>query len=150
MATEEIGYDRKDLAKLKKAFEGMSDEAVAQAKEVTIQLAKFAQAKIQMAARSTGAKVDDRVADGSKVAKETQKASAVGTISFGYASQRFSGGATTQSLWPGYEFGSNKFKQFPNRRPSGYFIYPTLRAIQPSIVDQWEKAFSEISGKWDD
>lgn len=150
MANSEIGYDRKDLAKLKKAFEGMSDEAVAQAKEVTIQLAKFAKAKIEAAAQSTGAKGDDRVADGSKVAKETQKASAVGTISFGYKSQSYSGGGNTQSLWGGLEFGSNKFKQFPDRRPSGYFIYPTLRAIQPSIVDAWEKSFSEISGKWDD
>lgn len=150
MASDVIGYNKRDLANLKKAFEVMSDEAKQQAKEVTIQLAKFAQAKIQMSARATSAEADDRVADGSKVAKESQKGSATGTISFGYKNQTYSGGATTQSMWAPYEFGSNKFKQFPARRPSGYFIYPTLKAIQPSIVDQWEKAFSDITKKWDD
>lgn len=148
MDNEKIGYDKRDLANIKKAFASMDAEATKQAKEIVINLAKFAQAKIQASARSTGAKGDDRVAEGSKVAKETQKLSSVGTISFGYKSQSYSGGGSTQSLWGGLEFGSNKFKQFPDRRKSGYFIYPTLKSIQPSIVDQWEQAFSEIVKEW--
>jgi hypothetical protein len=41
------------------------------------------------------------------------KSSKVGEISYGFVSQKFSGGGTTQQLWGGEEFGSNKFKQFP-------------------------------------
>ena len=78
----------------------------------------------------------------------------IGEISYGFASQKFSGGATTQQLWGGEEFGSNKYKQFPiwsgkyNRGSKGWFIYPTLRRLQPEIIAQWETAFSEIIKEW--
>jgi hypothetical protein len=77
-----------------------------------------------------------------------------GEFSYGFASQRFSGGATTQKLWAGLEFGSNRYRQFPRRTPnrgsgnSGYFIYPTLRKIQPELVRKWEEAFATILEKW--
>jgi hypothetical protein len=75
-------------------------------------------------------------------------------LSFGFVSQKFSGGGTTQQLWGGYEFGSNKFKQFPiwsgsqGRGSKGWFIYPTLRAEQPNIIAKWENAFTEILKEW--
>jgi hypothetical protein len=75
-------------------------------------------------------------------------------MSFGFASQKFSGGGTTQQLWGGYEFGSNKYKQFPiwsgreGRGSKGWFIYPTLKAEQPQIVSQWAEAFSHIVKVW--
>jgi hypothetical protein len=73
-------------------------------------------------------------------------------LSFGFAGQKFSGGGTTQQLWGGNEFGSNKYKQFPiwsgsspkGRGSNGWFIYPTLRAIQPEIIAKWENAFDKI------
>jgi hypothetical protein len=36
----------------------------------------------------------------------------IGEMSFGFVSQKFSGGGSTQQLWGGYEFGSNKYKNF--------------------------------------
>lgn len=93
-----------------------------------------------------------RVANGVRVSKSSK----IGEFSYGFASQRFSGGGTTQILWAGLEFGSNRYRQFPRRTPtkgrgnSGYFIYPTLRKIQPELVRKWEDAFSEILKKWDD
>jgi hypothetical protein len=75
-------------------------------------------------------------------------------MSFGFASQKFSGGGTTQQLWGGYEFGSNKYRQFPiwsgreGRGSKGWFIYPTLKAEQPQIVSQWAEAFSQIVKVW--
>jgi hypothetical protein len=75
-------------------------------------------------------------------------------MSFGFASQKFSGGGTTQQLWGGYEFGSNKYRQFPiwsgreGRGSKGWFIYPTLKAEQPQIVTQWAEAFSQIVKVW--
>ena len=64
------------------------------------------------------------------------------------------GGATTRDLWGGEEFGSNKFKQFPiwsgsqGRGSRGWFIYPTLRRLQPEIIQRWETAFDQILKEW--
>jgi hypothetical protein len=128
----------------------MSDEAVTQAKKTSSALAEYLQRKIIDASGSTDNRADDRIASGSRVSKTSK----IGEISFGFASQKFSGGATTQQLWGGYEFGSNKFKQFPSwsgkfgRGSRGWFIYPTLRANQPYVIDQWESAFDKIVKEW--
>ncbi len=150
MAEEGIAYDKAELRAIIKSFKAMDDEALSQAKEKTSALAEYVQGKIKGAAggRGEGAR---RVADGSRVSKSSK----IGEISFGFAGQKFSGGATTQQLWGGFEFGSNKYKQFPTwsgqegRGSRGWFIYPTLRSAQPEIVKQWENAFSDIVKRFD-
>jgi hypothetical protein len=150
MATETITYDKADLRGIVKAFKAMDETAVEQAKGVSNGLATYVQSKIKNAAGSRPNKAASRVADGSRVSKSSK----IGEISFGFVSQKFSGGGTTQQLWGGYEFGSNKFKQFPvwsgsqGRGSKGYFIYPTLRAEQPHIIAQWEQAFTKILKEW--
>jgi hypothetical protein len=151
MATEQIAYDKQDLRKVISAFKAMDDQAVSEAKEVSGALAEYLQGKIQSKALSlSSSKVAGRIAQGSKVSKSSK----IGEISFGYVSQKFSGGANTQVLWGGSEFGSNKYKQFPvwsgteGRGSRGWFIYPTLRAEQPAIVAKWEDAFSRIAKEW--
>lgn len=151
MATEiDIAYDKEDLRKIFRAFKAMDDEAQAQAKTVAGGLAAYLQGKIQSAADARPNEVASRIASGSKVSKSAK----TGEITFGYTSQKFSGGANTQTLWGGYEFGSNKFKQFPvwsgseGRGSRGWFIYPTLRAEQPYIVSEWENSFSKILKEW--
>jgi hypothetical protein len=146
MASDAISYDRKELRAITTSFKAMSDEAVDAAKRESSALAEFARSKIIETAGNTSNIGDDRVAQGSRVSKSSK----IGELSFGFASQRFSGGGTTLSLWKGLEFGSKRYKQFPapsgryGRGSRGYFIYPTLRAIQPQIVQQWEEAFSKI------
>jgi len=56
----------------------------------------------------------------------------------------------------GVEFGAKRFPNFPARTPRfglrgsrGYFIWPTLRNIQPQIVAKWEEAFSSVVKEWD-
>ena len=151
MASDAIAYDKTDLRQITSAFKAMDDEAVAQAKAVSNALATFLQGKIQSkAGLLQSSNVASRIADGSKVSKSSR----IGEISFGYVSQKFSGGATTRDLWGGSEFGSNKFKQFPiwsgsqGRGSRGYFIYPTLREEQPNIIAKWEEAFSKIAKEW--
>jgi hypothetical protein len=150
MATETITYDKSDLRGIVKAFKAMDDAAVEQAKGVSNGLATYVQSKIIASAGSRPNQAALRVAQGSRVSKSSK----IGEISFGFVSQKFSGGGTTQQLWGGYEFGSNKFKQFPvwsgreGRGSRGYFIYPTLRAEQPHIIAQWEQAFSKILKEW--
>ena len=146
----EIAYDKADLRRITAAFKAMDSAAIDAAKRESSALASFAQGKIIQAANKTFNKADDRIAQGSRVSKSSK----IGELSFGFASQKFSGGGTTQQLWGGYEFGSNKFKQFPiwsgkqGRGSKVWFIYPTLREIQPEIIAQWENAFDRILKEW--
>ena len=151
MATETITYDKSDLRGIIKAFKAMDEQAVSEDKAVSNGLATYLQSKIVSVAGGRPNKAASRIAQGSRVSKSSK----IGEISFGFVSQKFSGGGTTQQLWGGYEFGSTKFKQFPiwsGRGPrggsAGYFIYPTLRAEQPHIINQWENAFSKILKEW--
>jgi len=141
-------YNRREIREVIKAFKAMDEKAIEEAKKVSGALANYALGKIQQAAgtRTVATKVAVRVAQGGKVSKTSK----VGEISLGFASQKFSGGADTKRLWAGMEFGSNRYKQFPARTPRyrqgnyGYFIYPTLKAAQPHIINEWQNAFSEI------
>ena len=151
MATDAIAYDKAELRGIIKAFGAMSDEAVAQAKKESSGLVEYLQRKIIDAADGLfSRKVASPIAQGSRVSKSSK----IGEMSFGFASQKFSGGGTTQQLWGGAEFGSNKYKQFPNwsgkfgRGSRGWFIYPTLRQEQPYIISQWENAFDRIVKEW--
>ena len=146
----EIAYDKADLRRITAAFKAMDTEATDAAKRESSALAEFAQGKIQQKATSRG-EAANRIASGSRVSKSSK----IGELSFGFVSQRFSGGGTTKDLWGGTEFGSNKFKQFPVWSGSGirggskgWFIYPTLREIQPDIIDKWENAFDRILKEW--
>ena len=151
MAEEAVAYDKAELRSVIRAFKGMDDEAVSQAKEKSSELADFVRSKIVVAATRRQNKVSPAIAEGSVVSKSSK----VGEITFGFARQKFSGGGTTQQLWGGYEFGSNKFKQFPvwsgreGRGSRGWFIYPTLRSIQPEIVRRWEEGFSQVIKRFD-
>ncbi len=151
MAEDAIAYDKAELRAITRAFKAMDDEATDQAKKVSTELADWVRGKIVAKAHQTKNKLDDRIADGSKVAKSSK----IGEMSFGFASQKLSGGGTTQQLWGGSEFGSNKYKQFPiwsgkqGRGSRGWWIYPTLRSVQPEIVKRWESGFSEIVKRFD-
>ena len=151
MAADAIAYDKAELRSIIRSFKAMDDEATDQAKKVSTELAEWVRGRIVSKAHQTKNRLDDRIADGSKVVKSSK----VGEMSFGFASQKVSGGGTTQQLWGGSEFGSNKWKQFPvwsgreGRGSRGWWIYPTLRSVQPEIIKQWEQGFSEIVRKFD-
>ena len=153
MADDEVmAFDKAELSAVFRAFRQMDAEAVNQAKEQSGALAQYLQGKIRIAASGRGqdSVAAQRIADGSRV----KKSSKIGELSFGFVSQRFSGGGNTQMLWGGNEFGSNKFKQFPvwsgkeGRGSRGWFIYPTLRQEQPYIVREWENGFQKILKEW--
>lgn len=151
MASELIALDETELRKVFKALKGMTDEAKGEAKRQSGALADFARAEIIQTANSRPSRaVAGRIASGAKVSKSSK----IGEIKYGFASQKFSGGGTTKDLWGGSEFGSNRYKQFPvwsgpqGRGSKGWFIYPTLRKIQPQIVDKWRTAFDKILKEW--
>lgn len=153
MVNEPISYDRRELRSITQAFKAMDEESKKQAQKLSNGLAQYAADQIKQTAygRYRAAEAVVRVAEGVRV----KKSSKIGEFSYGFATQRFSGGGTTQILWPGLEFGSNNFRQFPRRSPrqgrgaAGYFIYPTLRKIQPELVRKWEEGFAYILKEWD-
>jgi hypothetical protein len=156
-----VSYDPDEIKAIIRSFGKMADYAVQEAKQESNALAEYAAGKIQTAAQSApNSKAAVRVAQGVKVSKTSK----IGELAFGFASQRFSGGATTQfnyareggnGLLAGLEFGSKNYPQFAGRTPrygqrgnTGYFIFPTMRAIQPDIIARWETAFKRIVSPW--
>ncbi len=151
MASELVALDQSELRAVFKALKNMSEEAVEEAKRQSGALAEFARDEVIQTSNSLQSRnVASRIAQGSRV----KKSSRIGEITYGFASQKFSGGATTKQIWGGSEFGSNKYKQFPvwsgrqGRGSKGWFIYPTLRKIQPQIVAKWTAAFDKILKEW--
>jgi len=152
MTNETIAYNKSDLRDLYKAFKLMDEQATEEARNQSSALATYAAEQIKTAARgrTKSGKVAQRVADGVSISKSSK----IGEFRYGFARQKFSGGANTQTLWGGVEFGSNKFKQFPSysgrqgRGSRGWFIYPTLRRVQPELINKWQEAFSRIIKEW--
>lgn len=152
MASETSAYNRNDIRDILKAFKVMDSQATDEARTQSAALATYASEEIKTAARgrTKSGKVAQRIADGVSISKSSK----IGEFKYGFARQKFSGGATTQTLWGGSEFGSNKFKQFPTysgrqgRGSRGWFIYPTLRRIQPELINKWEAAYNRILDKW--
>ena len=153
MATEAISYDKAELRAILRSFKAMDEEATNQAKKASSELADYVKSKVVDAAAFTKTNTTGsvRIAAGAKVSKSSK----IGEISYGFAAQKFSGGGTTQQLWGGLEFGSNTKKQFPlwsgreGRGSRGWFIYPTLRSIQPEILKRWNESFSKIVKEFD-
>lgn len=153
MASDAITYDKGDMRAIIQAFKAMDAAAVEEAKKESSALAEYAAGEIKQAAatRTVSGTAARRIADGVKVSKTSK----VGEFSYGFARQKFSGGGSTQDLLYGMEFGSNRYKQFPTRTPvkgrgnAGYFIYPTLRRIQPELIAKWEAAFDRILKEYD-
>lgn len=156
-------YDKGELRKIASVIRKMGDEAKDQARQVTGTLVDFVVGEIKQAAGNhPRPKQARRIAEGIKISKS----SVVGEFSIGFASQRFSGGATTQlrqgrpatnAILAGVEFGSDNLKQFLPRTPKfgkkgneGYFIWNTMRRVQPDIIKKWEEGFSKVVEKWDD
>ena len=96
MDNDAISYDKADLRRITGAFKAMDEEAIAAAKRESSALAEFAQGKIKEKSNTRGIAAQ-RIAQGSRVSKSSK----IGELSFGFASQKFSGGATIQQLWGG-------------------------------------------------
>jgi hypothetical protein len=148
---EQMAFDKTELRNVFKALRNMDEKATEEAKRVSGALSDYARNEIINTASGLSSRaVASRIAEGARV----KKSSKIGEITYGFASQKFSGGATTKDIWGGSEFGSNRYKQFPvwsgreGRGSKGWFIYPTLRKIQPKIVSEWTESFSKILKEW--
>ena len=153
-----IFYDKDQTRQILRSFKAMSDEAVSESKKMGYELAQYALGRIQSAASNIQ---ERRIAATGRAVKSSK----IGEFSFGYQKSAFSGGAYTtrnakgdapygKGILAGVEFGSGQHSQFRPRTArfkgggnSGYWINPTLRKMQPELIDKWEKAFDEILKK---
>jgi hypothetical protein len=160
-----IAYDKRELNKIARVLRQMDETAVKETKRRVQELAQKELNEIRRVASSRG-KVANRVAQGGKV----KASSLLGEISFGFAGQKFSGGATTQfntrndpkgsrtGIGAASEFGSKNYPQFPRwsgpmpkgAGSRGWFIYPTIRHLQPTIIKEFEEIILEIRKDWSD
>ena len=147
-------YSKREIGLVAKALSNMGDEAIDESRKLASSLSEYALQEIRQAGyqRTKSAGAVRKVVDGATISKSSK----TGRISIGFARQRLSGGASTQQLWGGLEFGApaNKYPQFPRwsgqygKGSRGWFIYPTLRKIQPELTNKWEQAVNQIIKKW--
>lgn len=147
-------FSERELRRLAKTFSLMGDQAVEKSKATAFEIAELAKNEIKSAGyqRTKAGKAVRRVVDGASISRSSK----TGRLSYGFAGQRFSGGATTQMLWGGLEFGTKnpQRKQFPEwsgrygKGSRGWFIYPTLRKIQPELTLKFVKAMSSVIKNW--
>lgn len=151
-SVEFSAFSQRELRRLAKTFTLMGEEAVEKSREVAYEVSELAKDEIKATGntRIKSREAVRRVVDGASVSRTSK----TGRLSYGFAGQRFSGGATTQMLWGGLEFGSSKYKQFPTwsgrfgKGSRGWFIYPTLRKIQPELTNRYLKAMNEAIKGW--
>jgi hypothetical protein len=88
----------------------------------------------------------------------------VPSVTIGGSRVKFSGGAVSGDVLYGSEFGAdptsatgafpNGGRRFPYPSPkqgrgnAGYWIYPTLRAVQPKIAREWHEAVDDVLRNW--
>lgn len=158
MAEVKVEYDRQQQKQILRAFKAMSDEAVSESKKMGFELAQYALGQIKGSASNLQ---EHRIAATGRASKSSK----IGEFSFGYQRTAFSGGANTtrniesappygKGILAGVEFGSSRKRNFRPRTArfkgggnSGYWINPTLRKIQPAIIDKWERSFTKILEK---
>jgi hypothetical protein len=158
-----IFFSKRELNQISRVFRKMDDTAKDDAKRKIQELVGKQLSAIRAIAAGRG-KVAQRIADGGQV----KKSSLQGELKFGFASQKFSGGATTQfntrndppgnrpGIGGGYEFGSKRFPNMPRwsgpmpKGPGsrGWFIYPAIRASQPEIIKEFDEIITSIVKEW--
>ena len=151
-SAEFSAFSQRELRFLAKTFQVMGDEAVDKSKAIAYEISQISKKEIAQAGygRTVSAKGVRRVVDGASISRTSK----TGRLSYGFAGQRFSGGGSTKILWRGLEFGSKNFKQFPSfsgrfgRGSKGYFIFPTLRKIQPQLTLKYVKAMNDAVKGW--
>jgi hypothetical protein len=151
-SVEFSAFSQRELRSLAKTFDRMGDEAVDKSRAVAYDIASLAKSEIKQSgySRTVSAKGVRRVVDGASISRTSK----TGRLSYGFAGQRFSGGGSTKILWRGLEFGSKNFRQFPTfsgrfgKGSRGYFIFPTLRKIQPELTLKYIRAMNSAIREW--
>jgi hypothetical protein len=155
--------DLRDLRGLLKALNKMDDDSKKALKDDVAAISSWTAGGIRMAAY-VGAPMPRQTA----IVAQTVRANKdrIPNVTIGGSRGRASGGANAGILLFGNEFGSdrnvfgskgnfpNGGRKFPERSPregrgnKGYWIFPTLKAMQPEITRRWKNAVGEVYENW--
>ena len=147
----------KDVKAVLKKLNLLGKEANTELKAEVVQISQmFAGAIVGAADQAPFSVQAQRVASTVRANKDR-----VPSITVGGSRGRFSGGVTAGQALFGSEFGANDGaffpnggRRFPDRSPklgrgnAGYWIFPTLRALQPQLTRDWKDAVDKILRKW--
>lgn len=160
----EIKIKDADLKAILKTFNKMDDIAKIDMKKVAKDLANDAASAIGSALQAT-----DQGAALARSIKVSSTYKRGPVISLGGESIKLKNGTPVGAIAMGIEFGANNFKtrkrkgksptykgykQFQPRSPkegrgnAGYFIFPTLKALQPYITKKWVDEVDRIRKEW--
>jgi len=150
----EIKINRKDLNALLKTFSKLDKAANNDLKKATKEITKDVVREIKYSAAGAGSiggnpRQAEAIATGIRALSGREA-----KIKISGTRPVVSGGGTVEDLLWGGEFGSTYFRQFPARTPKvgkgnrGYFIFPTLKRLQPKIRKDWIEAVNKIADIW--
>jgi hypothetical protein len=162
-STIKIQPDLKDLRGLLKALNAMDDASKKALKDDVASISAWTAGAIKMAAY-VGSPMPAQTA----IVASTVRANKdrIPNVTIGGSRGRVSGGANAGILLFGNEFGSDRNTfgsagnfpnggyKFPARTPKegrgnrGYWIFPTLKALQPEITRRWKAAVGTVYGEW--
>jgi hypothetical protein len=164
MATRpfEIKIADKDILAILKTFSKMDDIAKTDMKKVAKDIANDAASAIGSALQSTPQ--GQALARSIKVSNSFKRGP---VISIGGDNPKLANGTPVGEIALGVEFGAYQnrprkrksgqymgYKQFQPRSPregrgnAGYFIFPTLKALQPEITRRWVQEVDRIRQEW--
>lgn len=162
-STIKLQPDTAQLRGLFAAFKRLDKEANDELRNDVSAISAWSAKEIKQAAFGYGVKMgggmpSKRTSKSSQAARvaETVRANRdrIPNVTIGGSKLKFSGGAVSGMVVMGNEWGSgNKFpnggSRFPdNLYPTGNWIFPTLRDIQPEVTHKWKAAVDKILNNW--
>jgi hypothetical protein len=155
--------DLKDLRGLLKALNKMDDDSKKALKDDVASISAWTAGAIK-----TAGYVGSPMPAQTAIVAQTVRANKdrIPNVTIGGSRGRASGGANAGVLLFGNEFGSDRNTfgsagnfpnggyKFPARTPregrgnKGYWIFPTLKALQPEITRRWKNAVGEVYENW--
>ena len=161
--TMKIQPDLRDIRGLLNALNKMDDASKKELKDDVTSISVWTAGAIK-----TSGYVGARFPKQAQIVVATVRANKdrIPNITIGGSRGRVSGGANAGILLYGNEFGgspessigisgfANGGYRFPERSPregrgnKGYWIYPTLKSLQPEITRRWKAAVGKVYGEW--
>jgi hypothetical protein len=149
-----IQIDKSDLRALLNTFSKMGKAANKDLRDVSYTIARDVASELKASAAGANS-IGGNAFQAQAVAQGiVPRKDRLALIKIGGNRQVVSGGGSVSDLLWGAEFGSNRFRQFPQRSPRegrgnrGYFIFPTLKRLQPKIRKDWVKAVEKVADLW--
>lgn len=158
--TIRVQPDRSQLAGLYKAFRNMDDDSKTKLKNDVSLISAWSAGELKSGA--FGAPMENQAI---KVAQTIRaNRDRIPNVTVGGSKSRFSGGAVSGQVLFGNEFGAsptsvngafpNGGRRFPFRSPQkgrgneGYWIFKTLKGIQPEVTRRWKQSVTQVLDNW--